>query len=252
MKKFIILAIIITLNLNISYSQTDTAGTKKILDHTVYNSWNRLENISISDNGKFISYEVNRQKGDGKLVLYTTSAQKEIIIPRGGSSMFSPDESFAAFRIKPADDTLRKYRFEKKKKETYPKDTLGIYIFGDKSLKDSIIKIPKFQNFKIPKNGLPVIAYTTEIDRKKKDTLSVNGKSVYDLNVFEPKKGKVTTFNSVLDYKFSDNGRKLGILILKKGKADTTQVIIYDIENQTSDKIFSKRGYGESIALDEK
>ena len=251
MRKFIIFAVLLTLNFSISYSQTDSSGTKKILDHTVYNFWNRLESVNISDNGKYISYEVNRQKGDGKLIFYSTSAQKEIIVPRGSSSIFSPDESFSAYRIKVSEDTLRKYKFEKRKKETYPKDTLGIYIFGDKSAKDSLIRIPKFQNFKIPKKGLPVIAYMTDIDRSKRDTLSVNGKSVYDLTVFEPGKGSKTTFNSVLDYEFSGNGKKLGVLILKKGKADTTQVIIYDMEKQTSDKIFSKRGYGETIAIDE-
>jgi len=118
MRKFIIIAILLTLNFSITYSQTDSAGSKKILDHSVYNSWNRLENVNVSENGKFISYEVNRQKGDGKLMIYSTSAQKEIVFPRSGSSLFSPDESFAAFRIKAADDTLRKYKFEKKKKET--------------------------------------------------------------------------------------------------------------------------------------
>jgi dipeptidyl aminopeptidase/acylaminoacyl peptidase len=251
MRKFIIIAILLTLNFSITYSQTDSAGSKKILDHSVYNSWNRLENVNVSENGKFISYEVNRQKGDGKLIIYSTSAQKEIVFPRSSSSLFSPDESFAAFRIKASDDTLRKYKFEKKKKETFPKDTLGIYIFGDQSIEDSLIRIPKFQNFKIPEKGLPVIAYMTEIDRSKKDTLSTNGKSVYNLTVFEPGKGRKITFDSVLDYEFSGNGKKLGVLIFKKGKADTTQVIIYDVEKQTSDRIFSKRGYCETIVIDE-
>jgi len=242
MSKFLLFALLFAISSVISYSQTDSAGTKKILDHTVYNIWNRLENVSISDNGKYISYEVNRQKGDGKLILYSTADQNNITIQRGSGCLFSPDESFAAFKIKVADDTLRKYKFEKKKKETFPKDMLGIQIFGDKTIKDSLIKIPKYQNFKIPEKGLPVIAYMTEIERSKKDTLSVNGKSVYNLTVFEPGKDRKTTFNSVLDYEFSGNGKKLGVLVLRKGKADTTQVFIYDTEKQTTEKIFSKRG----------
>lgn len=36
------------------------------LDHSVYDSWKDIRNTIISNDGKWISYEINPQKGDGK------------------------------------------------------------------------------------------------------------------------------------------------------------------------------------------
>ena len=34
---------------------------KKPLDHTVYDTWKELQNQKISDNGKWVTYEINPQ-----------------------------------------------------------------------------------------------------------------------------------------------------------------------------------------------
>ncbi|MGL4780714.1 MAG: hypothetical protein ACRCXN_07785, partial [Bacteroidales bacterium] len=40
---------------------------KKVLDHTVYDSWKVISRTNLSKDSRFISYEINPQKGDGVL-----------------------------------------------------------------------------------------------------------------------------------------------------------------------------------------
>src|SRR5512138_599976 len=71
------------------------------LDHSVYDSWKRLEKQKISDDGKWILFEVNPQKGNGYLYLYNTETEFRDSIARGSDAYFSPNSDFVSFRIKP-------------------------------------------------------------------------------------------------------------------------------------------------------
>ncbi len=53
------------------------AAQEKIpIDHSVYDDWRNVENPVISNNGKFVAYAVNPQKGDGNLYLYDAEKKK--------------------------------------------------------------------------------------------------------------------------------------------------------------------------------
>ena len=87
MKKIIFIIILNILFISVKiYSQTnnaDTADGKMALDHSVYESWNKLEKTKISYNGEWISYELNPQKGDGKLILINPNKGFSDTIVRG-------------------------------------------------------------------------------------------------------------------------------------------------------------------------
>ena len=42
---------------------------KKQLDHSVYDDWKSLSNVSVSDNGKFVATIIKPQEGDSKLFI---------------------------------------------------------------------------------------------------------------------------------------------------------------------------------------
>jgi len=55
----------------IHFSFSAVSQDKIPLDHSVYDSWKDLKNPVISNDGSRIAFEINPQKGDGKLFLYS-------------------------------------------------------------------------------------------------------------------------------------------------------------------------------------
>ena len=62
-KKTFALALFSLFFIQVSFAQ------KKQLDHTVYDDWKSLSNISISDDGRFTVAIIRPQEGDSKLFI---------------------------------------------------------------------------------------------------------------------------------------------------------------------------------------
>lgn len=104
-----------------------TAQEKKIIDHTVYNSWKKIGNTKLSNNGKLAVYTIEPHRGDGFLYLVNTETGAKIdSFARASSPAFSYDSQFLIFTISAGFDTLRSCELNKVKKEKWPKDSLGI------------------------------------------------------------------------------------------------------------------------------
>lgn len=225
-------------------------GEKKILDHSVYNDWKRLENIKISNDGKFTTFEVNKQKGDGVLNLKNLLNDEELMIPRGYESSFSSSSEYAVFKIKVPEDSLRKLKLAKKKKETFPKDSLGIVLLND--IKKPGSKYSGLISYKLPEENSQLVAFMSAPEGMKKDTVSKSDIDIYELNVLNPVTGKIKTFSNVYEYNFSKNGDALVYLSLIKGKVDTTKVFVLKKDAENPELLFSKKGYGKDITVDTK
>ena len=69
--------ILLFCSLFVMFTLTGYNQVKKIpLDHSVYEKWKLLQNAQISNNGNLISYEINPQKGDGWLYLYSVEKNR--------------------------------------------------------------------------------------------------------------------------------------------------------------------------------
>ena len=55
-----------------------TFGQKKVLDHTVYDSWQSIKEVVYQPQGKFISYVVSPQEGDAVLIINERINNKDI------------------------------------------------------------------------------------------------------------------------------------------------------------------------------
>ncbi len=229
-------------------SFSNTSG-KKILDHSVYNDWKRIENIKISNDGLFSSFEINKQKGDGALFLKNLETNEEVQVPRGYESLFSFDGKFAAFKIKAPEDSLRKLKLARKKKESFPKDSLGFVLLDD--IKKPVIKFPGLVSFRLPEESGELAAFLTVPENSKKDTLSKSDIDVYELNVLNPVTGANMKFSNVYEYSFSKNGSALVYLSLVKGKVDTAKVFVLKKDARSPDLIFSKKGYCKDVTVDD-
>ena len=55
-------------------SLTPAFSQKKPLDHSVYDGWKSVEDVTVSPRGGVVAYEVNPQEGDGRLVIRQTKS----------------------------------------------------------------------------------------------------------------------------------------------------------------------------------
>jgi dienelactone hydrolase len=241
---------IILSNVSAQITDTTSENSKLILDHSVYNFWKKLENPQISGNGKWTSYEINPGKGDGILIIQNLEDNRAKNIPRGYETSISPKSGFAVFKIKTPEDTLRKYKSAKKKKEQMPKDSLGILMLNSKGVIDSVIKIADLKSYKMAKGNSNWIAFLSEPAKDKKDTVSKSDIEVYNLTVFNPVTDKRLVFDYVTEYMFSKEGNKLGFISLKKGKTDSSKVFFTDLEKEETVNVFLKKGYAKNLAID--
>ncbi len=149
MKKILLLLLLIPI---ISFSQ------KKPLDHSVYDSWQRIDEKLISANGKFVAYTIAVQEGDANLVIQSTKGDKLIEVARGYNITISDDDKFVVFKIKPTYKQTRDAKIAKKKAVEMPKDSLGIYDINNNKLE----KIARVKSYKTPEKAGGWLAYLME------------------------------------------------------------------------------------------
>ncbi|MCX7833470.1 MAG: prolyl oligopeptidase family serine peptidase [Ignavibacteria bacterium] len=254
-----------------SYSQEkDTITSKLILDHSVYEKWNKLEKPNIDFSGNYVSYEINPQKGDGFLVNINLKTNKIDTFYRGYDLTYSANSDFIVFKLKPPYELTRKLKLEKKKKEEFPTDTLCIKKlrkFRINEYIDTIIKIPDFKEFSIPENmnSKPVIVYLTETKekpqeeklkkKKTKETEELKVKDTYTLNIYDLSKDTlILNINNISDFSLSKNGNNIGYVKLSYDTVDNksinSEVYIFNYSDLSNQKIFTGKGNVMNITLD--
>jgi hypothetical protein len=245
------------------YAQDNTKSPKKRLSEDVYESWRNISNQQISNNGKWISYEINPQKGDGYLYLYNVEAKKLDSIARGKSARFSANEEFLVFMIIPQYDTLRNLKLKKTKKSELPKDSLGIWFLNS----DSIVKIANVLDYEITERNSDWITYVDKSKEKKKDENIKKGWWIFKKKDKTPKKkdikqkgDNIVLFNPMEDFKyrfdyadeyeFSYDGSSLFVLTLtKQDSTNETKIEKYILAEKKLNVIFKENGTGLKLTL---
>ncbi len=183
---------------------------KKPLTHKDYDKWESIQERAISNNGELILFTVNPQEGDGNLYIKTSSNNLKRKIVRGYNAAFTNDNAFVIGKIKPLFAATREAKIKKKRPEEMPKDTFFIYNIAT----DSLQKIVKVKNFKIPEKGSGFIAYLLEKAEATKPKTTVAPDSI-------------TQINSVL--RIADSLRKIAdslVLKIKEVKTNGLQVLL--------------------------
>lgn len=220
-------------------STVSMAQEKKIIDYTIFNDWKSLKGARMSNDGKYISYEVNPHKGDGYLFIYNTVSKKLDSIPRGNGASFSGGSGYLAFKIDPGFDTLRTCELDKVNKKKWPKDSLGIYLLES----DSLIKIPKIESFTLNDEndwGALMFEHNKIEEPKKKKHLckkkhpkpsTSKGQAV---QMFHPYQSKKIEFKDVKGLEVSENGELIAMTIHQKIDEDSIHLQIFNTTNESS------------------
>jgi hypothetical protein len=197
----------------VSFGVLAQEPAKKMLSIDDFGSWNTLSNSIISNDGTRIAFEQNPQKGDGMLIVKSGKSVFDTI-PRGDRAAFGPENDFIVFTIKQPEDSIRKAKLDKVKKENMPKDSLGIWVFARNEVK----KYSKLKSFKIPEENARWVAFTLEPAPAPKDTTENSKKKKEkqegdDLVLFEVNTGDTLMFKNVSDYVYAKKGESFFLAV---------------------------------------
>jgi len=227
---------------------------KKILDHKDSESWNAIKGKSISNNGNYIMYSLEKGEKDNHLKIKSSKGKLIFDYERGKEGTFTKNSDFALFKIKAWTDSVKALKRKKVKKDKLPKDTLGIYNLQNNSL----VKIGNVKSFKIPEKWSGFIAYELEsikAKKKKEDTLSSETKKKekkaklkkvgkdngYHLVLRNLLNQQQDTFKFVDNYIFAEKSKKLAFTSTGKDKKSNGGVFVYDIENKKLTEVYSAK-----------
>ena len=102
------------------------SAQKKVLDHPDFDIWNTIRSQSISNNGKFIMYSLERGEKDRFLKIKDEKARAIFNYDRVKAGEFTYDSKNAVFTITTWKDSITEIQRRKVKKDKMPKDTLAI------------------------------------------------------------------------------------------------------------------------------
>ena len=222
---------------------------KKVLDHKDFEIWKTIKNTSISPDGNYIMYSLEKGEKDNFLKIKDPKAKTIFSYNRASKGTFSYDSKFAFFSIKPWKDSITELKRKKVKKNKLPKDTLGIYDIKSKSL----TKIGNIKSYKTPLKWSGFVAYqyetiTKKKKSKKKDTKAskkktkkVSAKNGYHLVLVNLATKKRDTFKFVTHYTFAEKGKFLAFTSTGKTLKENSSVHVYDLNNDKLSEIYQSK-----------
>ena len=127
-----ILPILLTITLVAQYCNAQSG--KKILTDEEYQTWNRIRNTQISDDGEWVTYTLSPEEKNGTLQLYQVSTNTTTTFDRASKAEFDTELDYMIFTIQPPKSLVDSLRRKKVKKENLPADTLAIYNLSEGTL----------------------------------------------------------------------------------------------------------------------
>jgi dipeptidyl aminopeptidase/acylaminoacyl peptidase len=234
------------------------SAQKLLLDQTIYDSWKSLGSAIISDDGKWITYEINPQQGDGWLYICNVVTGKTDSIARGTRATLAPDSKYLVYQVKPAYNETRQAKRKKLKEDKMPKNSLGIRLLPG----DEVTNIQMVKSFSVPEEKSYWMAYLLEkkleenkdIKAKDDSTKYVNAPAPKakkppepkgtELVILNPVTNKEYRYNDVTEYVVAKDGKTISYLqdIPDTTKIENFRVNVFDIKKEISTSVFEGKG----------
>ncbi|PKP17678.1 MAG: hypothetical protein CVU05_15080, partial [Bacteroidetes bacterium HGW-Bacteroidetes-21] len=246
------------------FTQTYSQSAKKSPGHDLYDKWESLRAPAISDNGKYVSYEVQPGKGDGKLMILKTENNTTYIVPRGQKAVFADNSRFLACKVIPAAADTRKAKKDKLKEDKMPKDSLVIVSLEKNFQKKSFARV---SDFYLPKENANFVAIQFEKDttkektapadstkpEKKKESASKKKKKPEGtkLMYYFPETGDSAIFSDVTQVAISKKGTMSGFISQFGDSIDSVRITLFNPLTKKPFIRFSNPGYGKNIVFSE-
>jgi dipeptidyl aminopeptidase/acylaminoacyl peptidase len=248
-------------------------AAKRPLDHEVYDSWMRIAENRLSDDGAWILYVLAPQEGDAELQVRSVDRAESYEIPRGEQARFTGDGRFIAFVIKPE---LAAVRQAKQEDEDEPKDSLGVLDLSS----GTIDRIERVKSFRLPEEAGHWLAYLLEKPEEEADTTEAageeaepevepgpppgepqagegeeeEGKKKKDVGTTlvlrDLETGAERRFENVMQYAFAKNGERLAYAVSGED-GSTDGVYVVDLGDGAETALATGEGEYKSLTFDE-
>jgi len=226
-------------------------GQKKVLDHKDLDHWNVIKNQSISNNGKFIMYSLEKGEKDHFLNIKDTDAVLIFDHERANKGRFTDDSRFALFTINAWKDSIKELKRRKVKALKMPKDSLGIFDLKKKSL----VKIANIKSYKTPEKWSGYMAYlledvkvtknkiekstdTSKKEKTKKKPKKVSKKNGHHLIIRNLDTQQQDTIHYVTQYVFAKKGKRLTYVTTGKKGGRDAGVYVVNFDTNVSTTVF--------------
>ena len=238
-------------------------GQKKPLQHSDYDSWKSISGSSITDDGKWVTYVINPQQGDGWLYIYDNSTSRLDSIERGTGASISPTGKYMAYTIRPRADEVRAARVKKVREDAMPRNALGIRTLPS----GSTTVIERVRSFSVPEKNSEWMAYLLERKLPERTQERNNNEAAgeqpqeqarpaqssrtrepeqkgTELVILNPATGKEHRLDNVMEYNVARDGLAISVLQVKVDttKIDLFTVKVFDTRKETFATIFEGRG----------
>ncbi|NLZ95889.1 MAG: S9 family peptidase [Bacteroidales bacterium] len=259
MKAFIIILVGL-FSTQLSFAQ------KKQLDHSVYDDWKSLSNISISDDGRFTAAIIRPQEGDSKLFIQDLKKKENFRHNRISNYKLSLDGKHTVALLKAPYADTRQAKIDKKKKDEMPKDSL--MIINNETFDYYVL--PNVESYKTSQELGEYLAYTTTIapdttssdidttlnavdsikTKAKKKSSDKNKESLILHNLLTQTHD---TLHNAKDFIFNKYGNSFAAIIEpeKKDSTDTPGVLFIDLNNYSKKRISNEKAEYKSLRFDE-
>jgi dipeptidyl aminopeptidase/acylaminoacyl peptidase len=242
------------------------SAQKVPLDNNAYDGWKSLSSQIISEDGKWISYTINQQQGDGWLFLYNVTSGQKDSVARGGKAVFSPDSRYFVYQIIPAYAETRQAKKKKLKDDKMPKNDLEIRLLTD----NGSTKISRVKSFAVPEKDSFWMAYLLEKRSEEKktnkvpgDTIKVKGNNAEkkaktpeakgtEFVIINPVLKKEYRYQDVTEYVVAKDGKTISFLqsIPDTSKIENLKISVFDTHNETTGSVFEGKGSVKKLSID--
>ena len=239
---------------------------KKLLDNNIYDEWKSLGSQQISEDGKWITYVVNPQQGDGWLYICNVTNGLKDSVPRGERAVFSPECRFLVYQVIPSFTETRQAKKKKLKADKMPKNNLEIRLLSN----NEVIKISGVKSFAVAEKNSLWMAYlmekkaaestekksngdtakvTVPVIIKKKKTADPKGT---ELVIYNPVTKKEYRFKDVTEFVVARDGRTVSFLqnIPDTTKIETFRVNVFDTKKEVTALVFEGSGSAKKLSND--
>ncbi len=260
-------------------------SSKRPLSHKDYDTWRSIQSQQMSRDGKYLAYALFPQEGDGELVareLATGKEQRQWVgalppppeptaeepapgeePPRRGIRLaFSYDVRFLISTTFPSKTDTDKAKKEKKRPEEMPKGGLLIIDLGS----GAATRIANVKSFQAPEKGDDWVAYLKEAKpgekpqakeaEEKKPAAGARGgpRKEYgtELVLRDPRKPEPNerTFQDVLEYAFSKDGKTLLYAVSSKKEEDNGIYVVSPGSDAAPAPLLKGKGKYTKLSLD--
>ncbi len=239
---------------------------KPALDHNVYDEWKSLAAPAVSDDGRWVTYTINPQQGDGWLYIFNVSSGLKDSVSRGTRAVFSPENKYLAYQVIPSFAETRQAKKKKLKEDKMPKNDLEIKLLSG----EDKIRVARVKSFSVAEKNSDWMAYLLEKKNEEKndkskvtDTLAVKQDAKQkkaktpepkgtELVILNPLSKKEYKYQDVTEYVVAADGKTISFMqtIPDTTKIDNFIINVFDTRNETVANIFEGKGSAKKLSTD--